>query len=238
MALTKVRVPVASISKIDSGTSNVNIASAGADITNTVAGTLISTTSPTGVVYPATMRVTTPLITSEDVTLATTAGATARVKTTATKLQVGTTSAHVTELLANAIVALTLETGGKVQLPVEGTAANHLVTKAYVDAAAASASAITATLATTGTISIPNSTGTNFIIKWGVTNGSGVLTQVTFAAAFPNAIFVALAVPLHNSTANSDGWFGVYNKLTTGFQINQANRGGSTYPWQWVALGF
>jgi hypothetical protein len=235
--LTKVRFPVSAISQIANGTSKVDIASSGADVITTVSGNTIATAQTTGLLINAVKVLTAKQITSEVISLSTAAGASATVGTTGTKGQVAVTSAHPLDLIANAISGLLIGTDGKVTLGVQGTSAAHLVNKSYVDAAASSASATTATVASNGTISIPNSSGTNLVVKWGTQAGSGVLTQVTFGVAFPNAIYVALAIPTHNSTANSDGWFGVYNKQLTGFQINQANRASSTYSWNWIAIG-
>jgi len=121
---------------------------------------------------------------------------------------------------------------------VQGTSGGHLVNKTYVDSVASSAASTVATIAGTGQISIPNSTGNNLIIKWGQTNGSGALTQVTFASAFPNAIFIALDAPVMNTAASSDGQFGVYDLQLTGFKINQANKSAATNPWCWLAIGY
>ena len=238
--LTKVRVPVSDIAKLSSGTTMIDITSSGGPIDIDVAGLEIVDILNTGVTVDAAKILTAKQITGETVLLSTTAGASASVATGATKLQVKTTSAHVLELLANSVLGLTVGTDGKLTLGVQGTSGTHLVNKTYVDTAAASASATVATIADPGTISIPNSTGNNLVIKWGVTNGSaGIqLTQVTFATAFPNAIFVALVVPQHNVLASSDGWWGVYNKTTAGFQINQANHLAGTLPYNWVCIGY
>lgn len=235
--LTKVRVPVSDIAKISNGTSSVNIASAGADIVATVSGVLAGTWQTTGLLIDAARTLTAKTISGETVNLATTAGATGQVATSGTKMSVKTSSAHPLELAANSVVGLTLGTDGKATLGVQGTSNSHLVNKQYVDAAVAAALSFTATLATTGQVSLPTNAGT-LIIKWGRTNGSGQLTQVTFGAAFPNAIFIALALEIHNGVANSDGHRGVYNLQTTGFQINQSNGSASTNPYCWIAIGF
>jgi hypothetical protein len=236
--LTKVRVPVSDIARISNGTTAADIASSGADITETVSGALVGTWGTGGLTIPAAKVLTAKQVTGETVLLATAAGASATVKTTGTKLQVGTTSAHVMELLANAVLGLSVGTDGKVTLGVQGTAGGHLVNKTYVDSVASSAATTVATIAGTGQISIPNSTGNNLIVKWGQTNGSGQLTQVTFAVAFPNAIFVAFANEVHNINASSDGAKGVYDLQLAGFKFNQANDSARTNPWCWLAIGF
>ena len=235
--LTKVRVPVSDIAKIIFGTSQVQIPSSGADINVTVSGNSIMDYQTTGAIFNAAKIFTAKQITGETVLLATAAGASANLSTTGTKGQLKTTSAHPLELAANSVVGATIGTDGKVTLGVQGTSGTHLVNKTYVDSVGGSFAAIVATLATTGQVSIPNSTGTNLIIKWGQTNGLGQLTQVTFGTAFPNAIYIAIACPVQNVFAGSDGQFGVYNLQLTGFQINQSNRGASTYPHTWLAIG-
>jgi hypothetical protein len=234
--LTKVRVPVSDIARISNGTSNVDIASSGSNITTNVSGNLVQTALTTGITIPVGKTLTAPVIAGELVGVSTAAGATGKLQSSATKVQVGTTSAHATEILGNSIAGLSVGTDGKVTLGVQGTAGAHLVNKTYVDSVAA-LSSILGTFSTTGQISIPTTTNT-LIVKWGQTNGLGQLTQVTFGAAFPNAIFIALASPVMNTAASSDGQHGVFNLLTTGFQINQANKGAAVNPWCWIAIGY
>jgi hypothetical protein len=236
--LTKVRVPVSDIATISNGTTAANIATAGANITETVSGNLVGTWQTTGLLIDAARTLTAKTITNEVLNQTVAAGATGSLSAQATKMQLKTTSAHVLELLANSVLGLTVGTDGKLTLGVQGTSGSHLVNKTYVDAAiAASGSAPTATAATTGGLSIPTAAGT-IIFKWGRTNGLGQLTQVTFGSAFPNAIFIALANEIQNRNANSDGARGVYDLQTTGFKINQSNGSAYTNPWAWLAIGY
>ena len=236
MALTKVRVPVSDIATISNGTTAADIASAGANITETVSGNLVGTWGTGGLTIPTAKTLTAPIIAGEAVTVSTTAGAAGKYTTNATKLQAGTTSAHPLELIGNSIAGLTVGTDGKITLGVQGTLGTHLVNKTYVDSAAA-LSAILGTFSTTGQLSIPTTTNT-LIMKWGQTAGSGQLTQVTFAAAYPNAIFVAFANEIHNRNNNSDGARGVYDLQLAGFKFNQGNGGAATNPWCWLTIGY
>lgn len=191
MALTKVRLPVADIAAISNGSSKVDMSTSGGDVVVTVGGTTIATFSSTGVNLGSLDVTTTGTINSQDVLLSQGAVA-AKAEAATTQGVVGTTSAHPLSLIANAIEGLSIATDGQVTLGVEGTATDHLVTKSYVDGLTGlGASDFSATTATTGSLTIPNSTGNDLIINWGQT-GSITNTQVTatFDTAFPNAYLV------------------------------------------------
>lgn len=239
MALTKVRPPVTEISLIDSGTTAVTILSAGGNIDIDVAGVSVLDISSTAVTVAPAITLDADLITGESVVLATAAGAGATLDTAATLARLLTTSAHPLELGANNLTGLTIATDAKVELDVEGTAINHLVTKAYVDAVSTSGvqtADIEATTATTGSISIPNDTGNNIIINWG-SNGSvanNSVTAVTFDTAFPTALLIGLCCS--TTQANHDGTMSVISKLTTGMSVHSSLDKSSGF--DWIAIGY
>ncbi len=84
-----------------------------------------------------------------------------------------------------------------------------------------------ATIASTGSYTLPN----GLILKWGTSSSianAGNAT-VTFAAAFPNALFGASVTPLANTTAYWD------TPLAASFKIH--NSGSNSGTFFWVALG-
>jgi len=241
MALTKVRVPVADIEAIQNGTSNVTISTAADDIVVTRGGTTIATFDATGMTFGATLTVVVDNITSEQIDLATTAGAAATIQTNATDLSIETTSAHPVVLGANSTDALTIATDGKVALSVDGTAADHLIDKGYVDtqvALAASLADIVATNTSTGSLSIPNSSGNDIIINWGITasitRGAGA-TAVTFDTAFPNA-FLQGYVSRNIASSGAEAGVNWANGSTTGMDVYQS--GSASSPVSWFAIGY
>lgn len=241
MALTKVRVPVADIQQIENGTSNIAIATAAGDLVVTRAGTTIATFDSTGMTFGSTLTVVVDNITSEQIDLATTAGAAATIQTNATDLSIETTSAHPVVLGANSTDALTIATDGKVALSVDGTDANHLIDKGYVDALVATVPTLAGIVlaeTATGSIQIPTSTGNDFILNWGITaslsKGSG-LTAQTFDTAFPNACLGVVAQRVSTSTGG-EAATAVANITTTGFDITPTFTSASTS--YWLAWGY
>lgn len=239
MALTKVRSPVTAIDNLANGTTSVDIASAGADIISTVSGTTVLTLAPTGLTVGTGLTTVTDILDSETINLATTSGAEATLGTTLSQLEIGTTSAHPVEISANSIAALTVATDGKVTLGVEGTAVGHLITKAYADGVGTASVALAdmpATIATTGSLTLPNASGTDLILKWGITGSIGATTQaVTFGTAYPNAMFGA-SVALVTASGSGDNNLSYGNAATTGFDIVKNNS--ASHPVFWIAIGY
>jgi hypothetical protein len=237
MALTKVRLPVADIAAISSGTSGVTILSAGGNIDVNVAGVdvldLTSTTATVGVTLIA------DVITGEAISLATAGGAAASIATGLSSLTVQTTSAHTLVLGANSTTGMTVGTDGKVTLGVQGTAATHLVNKSYVDTAIALAPALTDMVfaaTSPGSLTIPNSTGNDLIINWGITASlSNTFATVTFDTAYPNAVLCALATDVIGPTREASSHV---NAVTlTNMQVVQSGSGASR-PVYWLAIGY
>lgn len=240
MALTKVRLPVADIGAISSGTTDVTILSVGGDIDINVAGVdALDITSTTATVGSA-LTLVSSNITTEDISLSTAGGASGELLTSLSSMTLQTTTAHPTIIGANSTTGLTVETDGKVTLGVVGTLAAQLVDKNYIDTQLATkiASAdTTATLATTGEIVLPNSTGNDLIVKWGQSAGTGD-RSITFGSAFPNAVFTAFAAPTNTGSPNSDGWWSIDSLSTTGFTFNVANKGSYAGVVYWMVIGY
>ena len=237
MALTKVRLPVADISAISDNDSNVTVDDAGGTIDVVVNGATIASFDATGVdlgVLAASLQ--TLAAQDVDVVNGTVVG---QVHADAAEVLIGTTSAHPTTIMANSIDGLEVGTDGKVTLGVEGTGVGHLVTKAYVDAAVAlglTLTSVDSTVASSGHITIPNSSGNDLIINWGVTAPiSNTQAAVTFDEAFPNACFVAMATR-QNGTASLESAAHVNTITTTG--MNVVNSGGTSSPVGWIAIGY
>jgi len=239
MALTKVRLPVADIAAISNGTSDVTIGSSGGDAVVTIGGTVVTTISATGATYGTGLTVVVDNITSEQIDLATTAGAAGTLQTTLGQMELETTSAHPLVLGANSIDGLTIETDGQVTLGVVGDATGQLIDKNYVDTAVALLPALTdivGVIGTTGSLTIPNSSGNDLIIKWGKTASIGATTQaVSFASAFPTAIFTVY-LSLNNTSSSGDNNTAYGAETTAGFNIYKGNSG--SHPVSWFAIGY
>jgi hypothetical protein len=219
------------------GTTNVEILSSGGDIDVNVGGADVIDLSSTEITVDDLITLIAKKLTTEVMTVATTAGADGVVKTDATKMQVGSTDASPLEILVNNIARMTVGTDGKVALATVGTASDELIDKDYVDTGDASAATITNTLTTIGASSLDDGTGV-LLLKWGVIAGAGTPTPVTFAIAFPNALFTVFLTPEDAGTANSDGWANTTARSVTGFDIIPAGRGGAyTGNWNWFAIG-
>lgn len=234
MALTKVKDPVAEIDNITFGTTTVDITSTGGPIDVNVAGNDIVDLTTTAITVDDLVDLVVQNIMTEIVTLSTTSGADGIIQTNATEMEVGTTDTSPLELLVNSIPVLTLASSGRVAIATSGSASDELVDKAYVDAGDAAAGS-SSTAATDGSITI-DASPTDIIIKWGQATGTGDRT-VTFGTAFPSAIYTVVATPQNTGSANSDGWWGVENLATTGFDWNTANRGAYNSNVNWIAIG-
>lgn len=115
--------------------------------------------------------------------------------------------------------------------------------KTILDDADASAALTTlgfsGTIADPGTITIPNGSANNLILKWGV---SGVLPNggsaiVTFATAFPNACLRVLVGPIVSGTNTSAFSVGAYNLSASQFiATNNSGSSGSAQA-AWIAIG-
>jgi hypothetical protein len=235
MALTKVRAIVADISLLSNGTTQIDIPSAGGDVDIDIGGAAAVDISATEFTIDDALTLIANLMTGENITLATGAGATVVLKTTGTEASLITSSAHALDLGANSVTGLTVETDGKVTLPVAGTASDQVMDKAYIDAGDVAAGQATVTATADGSATIPGDT--DLIIKWGTATGTGDRTE-TFGVAFPNAIFTVVATPQSTGSATSDGWNGVESIATTGFNWNTANRGSYTGAVGWIAIGY
>lgn len=238
MALTKARPPLTAISQMLFGTTVIDIPNTGGPIDTDVAGQDVLDLTTTTAIFDDAITVTANSLEGEEIALSTSGGASADVKTTATSMEVGTSTVHPLELIANSISGLIVGTDGRVTLATTGNGVSHLVDKDYVDTAVADvADDFTATVAAEGALSIPVSTGDNLLFKWGLNSGTGDRT-ITFADAFPNAIFFVTGTPLNTGAANSDGWYGVESVGTASFVWNSANRGGYSGGVYWFAIGF
>ena len=239
MALTKVKEIVADIASISNGTSDVSIASAGGDIVATRGGTVIVTHGATGSTYGAGLTVVVDNINSEVIQLGTASGAELTFQTTLAQGELETTNAFPLVLGANNIEALEIATDGKVTLNVEGTGVGHLVTKAYVDAAATTASVQLADMvfnaASPGSLVIPNDTGNDFIINWGITASLSEASEaVVFDTAFPNAALGAMATRI--ASHNRSDAAHCNSVTTTGMNVSQS--GGNSTQVYWLAYGY
>lgn len=237
MALTKVRLPVADIEQISNGNSNVDIASSGGDINAVVAGVTVGTFNATGLDLGA-LTLAARIISARDVNLLNGTVAT-QLHSDATEGVLGTTSAHPLSIIANNVEAFLVETDGQVQLGVEGTATNHLVTKSYVDAnAGVAASGFVANTSVNGSLTIPNSTGNDLIINWGITNSineaSGAVA-VVFDKAFPNS-FLHAQVSRNIASNGAEEGVNVAGGSTTGMNIYPSY--GISSPVYWLAIGY
>jgi hypothetical protein len=239
MALTKVKEIVADIASISNGTSDVSIASAGGDIVVTRGGTTIVTHSAAGSTYGAGLNLTVDNINSEVVQLGTGGGAELTFQTTLAQGELETTNAFPLVLGANNVEALEIATDGKVTLNVEGTGIGHLVTKAYVDAAATTASAQLSDMvfnaATPGSFQLPTDGANTFILNWGITASiANTVESVVFDTAFPNAVLGAFATRI--APASREDRAGVNSVTTTGMDVVQS--GGNSSQVYWMAFGY
>lgn len=239
MALTKVRSPVTDISLLSLGTTDIEIESAGGPIDINVAGNDIVDYTSTTVIYDPAIAVTAKDFNTEVITVDTTAGANAVFQTTATEASIETTTAHPLELGANSTLGMTIETDGKTTLEVEGTAIGHLVTKAYVDAAISTNVLTLANVVVNdvinGSLVLPNSTGNDLILNWGVTAsiaGIGSPVTVTFDTAFSSSFFAGSATRV---LANGEAAAHYFNPGTTTMQV--VNTGSASSPVAWFAIG-
>lgn len=239
MALTKVRSPVTNIDLMSFGATDITITSTGGPIDVNVAGNdIVDYTSSTAIFDPA-VTVTAKDLETEVLTVDTTAGANAVFQTTGTEASIETTTAHPLELGANSILGMSIETDGKTTLEVEGTAIGHLVTKAYVDAATSSAVLTLANVVVNnvinGSLVLPNSTGNDLILNWGVTAsvaGIGNPVTVTFDTAFSSAFYAGCATRV---LANGEAAAHYFNPGLTTMQV--VNTGSATSPVAWFAIG-
>lgn len=238
MALTKARPPLTAISQMLFGATVIDIPNTGGPIDIDVAAQDVVDLTTTTAIFDDAITVTANNLEGEEYALSTSGGAAGDVKTTATSMEVGTTSIHPLQLIANSISGLIVGTDGRVTLDTTGNSTGHLVDKDYVDTQITGvANSFTATVAAEGALAIPVSTGDDLLFKWGLDTGSGDRT-ISFAGAFPNAIFFVTGTPTNTGAANSDGWYGVDSVTTSGFTWNAANRGSYSGDVYWFALGF
>ncbi|MHC5059315.1 MAG: hypothetical protein ACYTKD_32070 [Planctomycetota bacterium] len=111
MALTKVKALVSEISLLANTTTTIDIPSAAGNIDINVAGLNVIDLAGTTITVDDLVTLIANKITSEEIDLSTVSGAAGTMVTDATKMQVGTTSAHTTEIIANALPALTAQMG-------------------------------------------------------------------------------------------------------------------------------
>lgn len=236
MALTKVRLPVADIAAISDGTSNVTVEGSGGDVTVDVAGVNIGTFSATGLDLGA-LNLDAGVVEAshvhvDDGTVHT------HMLISGTEGAIGTSTAHALGVYANAIKALTVETDGQVQLGVEGTATNHLVTKSYVDGASGvTPASLDTNGATSGHFIIPGTTD-SIIVNWGITapiNSASGATGVTFDEPFPNSFLIAV-VSRNIASVGADNAVNWANGSTTGMDVYQT--GSAVSPVSYIAIGY
>lgn len=239
MALTRVRSPITAIDEMSFGTTSIVIPSTGGPIDIDVTGLNVMDMTSTTVDVDDLVTLTANLFATEVVTLATSGGAEGTIFTDATTMTLGTTTPHVTNIQADGVVGLTALVTGQVALGTVGSGVDRLVDKDYVDTAdalALSLSNITATIASTGSITIPNSTGNDLIINWGK-NGSvanNTNTVVTFDTAFTSAQFVGFAQP--TTSQNHDGTMETFTQGLTTMTIHSSLD--QTSAFDWLAIGF
>jgi hypothetical protein len=240
MALTKARLPVIEVSQMDFGTTTVAITSTSGPIDIDIAGLDHVDMTTTTCIFDPLVKVTAVQLDGEVFTMATGAGASATLQTTATEAQLGTTTAHPLQFLADSTLGLTVLTTGQVALGTEGSGVDRLVTKAYVDAATSSGSVALADLVSNnvinGSVQIPNDTGNDLIVNWGVTGSiSNTQAAVTFDTAFPNTFFMGSATR-QNATASEDSAAHINTPTLSG--MNVVNAGGTASTVGWIAIGF
>jgi hypothetical protein len=130
----------------------------------------------------------------------------------------------------NAMTGTSDFTAGRIKVPTRAAAdsGTDAASTAMVQAALASfAATMGGTVAATGSYSFAN----GLIAKWGTSGSiaaSGNAT-VTFAAAFPAALFGVVLTPL----ANSSGW--ASNHAAASFRINNGSGGSAAF--FWLAFG-
>jgi hypothetical protein len=219
------------------GTTSVVITATGGPLDIDITGLDVMDMTSTTVIVDDLVTVTANNFDTEVVTLSTVGGAAAVLETQATLASLRTTSAHPLELGANSITGLTIATDGKVELDVVGTATNHLIDKGYVDTqVTAVLTGILGLAATAGNLRIPNNSGNDIIINWGVTASLANSTEVvTFTRAFPSAFFVGFATKNQaglgdQRPANVSG-----GGLTT---MSVHNAGPAPATINWLAIGF
>jgi hypothetical protein len=244
MALTKVQALVAEISLLANGTSTIDIPTAGADIDINVAGANVIDLGTTTITVDDLVTLVANKITSEEIDLSTVSGAAGTMVTDATKMQVGTTSAHNLELMANSVAGLALQTSGKVTLGTVGTALDDLVDKNYVDNLISSGGGaivpadLVTTLATKGSITIPNSTGNDLIINWGQSSTLNNASEVqTYQTAFTTAYLIGFATAYRSTGMPNDK--APYVAGTPGLTtMTVSNPEGVDKQVNWLAIGY
>jgi hypothetical protein len=239
MALTKARLPVVEVHTMDFGTTTVDIPTTSGPIDINIAGHDNLDLTTTTAIFDDLVTVTANNLVTELVTIAESGGVTAHLQAHATNAHVGTTSAHPFIVFANGLAALSLATDATVALGAEGTGPTHLVTKGYVDTADALGSVLSDIVVNNvinGSLQLPNSTGNDLILNWGVTATiSNTQTAVTFDTAFTTTAFVGFATR-QNGTSSLESAAHINNLTTTG--MNVVNSGGTTSPVGWWAIGF
>lgn len=243
MALTKVQALVAEISLLANGTTTIDIPTAAADINVDVAGLNVIDLGSTTITVDDLVTLVANKITSEEIDLSTVSGAAGTMVTDATKMQVGTTSTHATELIANALPVLTAQTTGKVTLATVGTALDDLVDKNYVDnlisgvGGAVVPADIVSVQARPGYLQIPTSLGVDLIINWGRTGAlKNACETVTFSKAFPNGFLIGSANRNETTASNEAAAHASTGTLTT-MKVCQSGKG-STVACDWIAIGY
>ena len=220
------------------GSTVIDIPNTGGPIDVDVAAQNVVDLTASTAIFDDAITVTANNFAGESIALSTSGGAVGDVFTDATSMEVGTTSVHPLELIANSISGLIVGTDGRVSLNTTGNSSAHLVDKDYVDTEITGvSSSFIATIAADGALSIPVSTGDDLLMKWGLDTGSGNRT-ITFASAFPNAIFFVTGTPTAVGSANSDGWYGVDTVGVSSFIWNAANRGSYSGDLYWFAIGY
>ena len=89
--------------------------------------------------------------------------------------------------------------------------------------------------ASNGSLQIPNSTGNDLIVNWGVTASiSNTALTVNYDTNFPNAAFVGFAI--RNTGAGNESAAHVQNLGLT--SVDVVNSGGTSSVMYWITIGY
>lgn len=243
MPLTKARDPVLTVNNLSNGTTSITIPVVDSDLDINVGGVDAVDISSTQFTLGSALTMIAALFSGESISLATSGGASGRVRTQAGDMQVQSTTSHDLILGANSQSNLTCEVNGETTLGTTGTVGTSLVDKDYVDTqiSAATGAANAATLAAEGTITFPTDQASDFIVKWGkvVSSGAGVTNVVTYATAFPNATLGVFMQNLNSGQGTMTNNVQVVNAPTAASfsYFHPAGSGSLNFNNFWVAIG-
>lgn len=95
------------------------------------------------------------------------------------------------------------------------------------------------TIADPGTITVPNGSANNLILKWGVTGSlpNGGSAIVTFAAAFPSTCLRVLVSPIVSGTNTQSFSVGAYSLTASQFIATNNSSSSGALTAAWLAIG-